>query len=133
MMQNNKLPRLFLNLLILMTVIGLTLTGWLAGHILRFYIRELWHPPIEEIDPKIKIGDIFEYEGRHIVASADTSSVRIYKDEELLIQSLEFNLCQGNTYYTSLPAKCHSVDGRLIEAGQLPGSLILLDEVDRGE
>ena len=112
-MQNNKLPGLFLNLLILMTVIGLTLTGWLAGHILRFSMRELWHPPIEEIDPKIKTGDIFELEGRRIVASADSSSVRIYVDEELLVQSLEFNLCQGNTYYTSRPAKCHSADGRL--------------------
>jgi len=132
-MQNNKLPGLFLNLLILMTVIGLTLTGWLAGHILRFSMRELWHPPIEEIDPKIKTGDIFELEGRRIDASADSSSVRIYVDGELLVQSLEFNLCQGNTYYTSRPAKCHSADGRLIEVGQLPGSLILLDEGDRGE
>ena len=110
-MQNKKLPWLFLNLLILMTAIGLTLTGWLSGHILHFSMSELWHPPIEEIDPKIKTGDIFELEGRFVVASADSSSVRIYVDGQLLVQSLEFNLCQGDIYYTSLPAKCYSADG----------------------
>jgi hypothetical protein len=114
-MQTLKPPKLILNLLVLITVIGLVLFGWLVGHILRFSIPEFWHPPIEEINPQIK--NTFEFENQRTLVPQNDPRIRVYVDGALLSQSLELNVCQGNTYYTSLPAKCRSVDGKLVQVG----------------
>ena len=120
-------PKLVLNLLVLITVIGLVLTGWLAGHILRHTTPVFQHPPIEESDPHIKIG--YEFEGiRRIVVlpgTSKTAQLQVYLGEG------KINLpsaCEGTTYYTSLPAKCHTADGRLVQVGPQGEQLIYLEE-----
>lgn len=104
------------NLLVLITVIGFALTGWLVGHILRHAIPALQfqHPPIEEVDPTIKNG--FESEGiRRQAVLMGRPVVQAIPGEGLLsLREALFQGCFGNTYYTSLPAKCRSADGKLV-------------------
>ena len=73
---------------------------------------------IEEVDPRIKTGYEFEIEGiRRLVVFPEISlapQVRIYPGEG---QINFMDGCVGNTYYTSLPAKCRSLDGRLVRVG----------------
>lgn len=120
-MQNPNPPRLIQNLLILVTVIGFAFTGWLAGHILRHSIPEYQfrHPPIPEITPKIKNGYESEFEGiRRMVVLSENSAVYVFANEgTIYLEQVILDQCHGNTYYTSLPAKCRSVDGRLVQAG----------------
>jgi len=99
------------NFLVLAALTGAVLFGWLAGHILRHSIPEFQfqHPPIPESGPKIKNG--LEFEGQRIVAAIDEPWVRVYIDE---IPVNQMEVCEGNTYYTSLPAKCRSADGKLV-------------------
>ena len=113
-MQYLKPPKIILNLLVLITVIGLVLTGWLVGHVLRFSNPALWHPPIEEIDPQIKNG--FESEGirRQAVLMGNSSLRALTREGMLIIGEVLSESCVGNTYYTSLPAKCRSADGSLV-------------------
>jgi len=40
--------------------------------------------------------------------------VRVFIDNELVNLPEQ---CVGDTYYTSLPAKCHTADGRLVRVG----------------
>jgi len=105
------------NLIILAVLIGTVLVGWLAGHILRFSIPALWHPPIEEIDPRIKTGFELELEGERIILTPQENAW-------IRVESLE--RCPGYTYYTSLPAKCRSVDGELVRVGENQREIILV-------
>jgi len=118
-------------LLVLAAVIGMVLFGWLAGHILRYSTLEFWHPPIEEINPRIKTGVEFDSEDIRRLAmlpeNLQATQLRVYPGEG---QINLFDGCVGNTYYTSLPAKCRSADGRLVRVGGSPGLLIPLDEWD---
>ena len=103
------------NLLILVALTGTVLFGWVAGHILRYSIPSLWHPPVQETNPHIKNGYQFEFEGEPLViTSPENPWVRIYFGSELLKPSEQ---CEGLTYYTSLPAKCHTADGQLVRVG----------------
>ena len=123
-MNNSKLG-FARNLLCLAALIATISLGWLAGHVLRYSIPTLWHLPIEEIDPRIKTGYEFELEGIRPLAALPESSpvpqVRVY------FGGLQVNLlerCVGSTYYTSLPAKCRSVEGRLVRIGESPWEII---------
>ena len=126
MTQNPTPPKIVLNLLVLITVIGLVITGWLLGHVLRYSMPALWHPPIEQINPQIKTG--FEFEGiRREVVFTGNPALRVFTNEgTLYLGQVLFNQCTGNTYYTSLPAKCHSTDGRLMRVGGAEPGLILV-------
>jgi hypothetical protein len=123
--------KLIRNLLILTTVIGFTLTGWLAGHILRFYMpaSQFQHPPNEKIDPKIKNGFDFEYQGIRRIAVfsriTEALQVQVFLDE---IQVKPLNGCVGNTYYTSLPAKCRSADGGLVAVRGIAPYFVVIPE-----
>ena len=115
------------NILVLAILIGLVITGWLAGHILRYSTPALWHPPIQEIEPSIKIGSKFEFEGvRRLVVFTENpqlSQVRAYFGG---MQLLPLEHCVGNTYYTSLPAKCRSVNGELAQVGGVDRNFIVI-------
>ncbi len=85
-MQKSKLvPKI----LVLTALIATVSLGWLAGHILRFSIPALWHPPIEENNPQIKTGFEFEFEGiRRLAVLPETSlapQVRVYLGEMQVI------------------------------------------------
>lgn len=110
-------PSFLRNLLILAVLIGTVSLGWLAGHILRFSLPALWHPPIEEIDPRIKNGFKLELEGERIILTPQENAW-------IRVESLE--RCPGNTYYTSLPAKCRSADGELVRVGGNQREIILV-------
>jgi hypothetical protein len=114
MTQNPTPSKIILNLLVLITVIGLVITGWLIGHTLRYSNPALWHPPIEEINPQIKTG--FESEGirRQAVLMGNPSLRALNREWTLILGEVLSGNCVGNTYYTSLPAKCRSADGSLV-------------------
>jgi hypothetical protein len=122
-MQNPNPPRLIQNLLILITVIGFALTGWLAGHILRHSIPALWHPPIEERIPGEKIGSVFEAYTPQILGSVPITNWSVDVTPLMML-----NQCKSDVYYTSLPAKCQSVDGRLVQVGRQTVRLIPINE-----
>ena len=116
------------NLLVLATLIGTASLGWLAGHILRYSIPALWHPPLQETNPHIKTGYEFEFEGeRFILMPQENPWVRVYIDGA---QVKPPEQCAGHTYYTSLPAKCHTADGRLVRVGGIEAGVIV-DPGDR--
>jgi len=106
-------------ILVLITVIAFALTGWLVGHILRFsmMVYDIQHPPLEEINPQIKNG--LESEGiRREVALTGNLALQLLPNEgTLYLGQVLLDGCIGNTYYTSLPAKCRSADGKLVRVG----------------
>lgn len=120
-MQYPNRPKLIRNLLVLFSVIGLVLTGWLAGHILRYSIpaHQFRHPPVPEFDLHIKNGNLFDFEGiRRQVVLTGNPTARVSGNREAFdLRKIVLNECNGNTYFTSLPAKCHTPDGRLVQAG----------------
>jgi len=97
------------NLIILAVLIGTVLIGWLAGHILRYSTPALWHPPIQEVDPRIKNGLELEFECERIILTPQ---------ENPWIRVGPLERCLGYTYYMSLPAKGRSVDGELVRVGE---------------
>jgi hypothetical protein len=111
--------KLIPNLLVLITVLGFALTGWLVGHILRHSIPayQFQHSPIEEINPKIENG--FQFDGiRRQATLMEESAQGLFTSEgSFFLGQALINACVGNTYYTSLPAKCHSADGSLVKVG----------------
>lgn len=120
--------RMFLlNILILTALVATTSLGWLAGHILRYSFYTLWHPPIQQVDPRIKTG--FEFESGSIRRLAllpeiyQASHAKIYFDQ---LQDTLFDRCTKNTYYTSLLAKCRSISGELVRAGEGSWEIILV-------
>jgi len=111
------------NLLVLVVLIGTVSLGWLAGHILRYSLPKLWHPPVQETNPQIKNGYQFELEDEHfILTPQEVPWVRVYIGGERLKPP---ERCVGMTYYTSLPAKCRSVSGELVQVGESPWKIIL--------
>jgi len=113
-MENTNRPKLTHKILVIITVVAFVLAGWLTGHILRFALPVLWHPPIEKITPQIQNG--FESEGirREIVFSGEGVFT---SDGRSITGEFVFWGCVGNMYYTSLPAKCRSVSGELVQVG----------------
>ena len=114
MLENTNKAKLTPKILVLIIVIAFVLTGWLTGHILRFAFPALWTPPIEKITPQIQNG--FESEGirRVIVLSGEGVFA---SDGSTIIGELVLGSCVGSTYFTSLPAKCRSVSGELVQVG----------------
>jgi len=112
------------NLIILAVLIGTVLVGWLAGHILRYSIPALWHPPIRENGPRIKTGIELELKGERIILMPQENLwIRVYIGGN---QVEPFERCPGNMYYTSLPAKCRSANGELVRVGGNQREIILV-------
>ena len=111
-MQNANSPKPILNVLVLAALIGTVLFGWLSGHVLRYSILTFRHPPVQETDPHIKNGYQLEFQDKRATATLQPDPwVRVY------IAGMPAGLqddCPGLTYYTSLPAKCRTADGRLV-------------------
>ena len=128
MMENTNKPKLTHKILVLIAVIAFVLTGWLTGHILRFAFPALWHPPIEKITPQIQNG--FESQGiRREVVLTENSDLRIFQNGgTLYLGQILLNPCGENTYYTSLPAKCRSASGELVQVGEDNFHIILTPE-----
>jgi len=117
-MENTNKAKLTPKILVLIAVIALVLASWLTGHILRFAFPVLWHPPIEKITPQTENG--FEFEGiRRKAALSGTPDLHIFPNEgTLYLGQIILGPCIANTYYTSLPAKCRSVNGKLVSVGK---------------
>jgi len=119
-------------LTILTALIGTVLFGWLSGHILRHSIPEYQfrHSPVPEIDPHIENGYETEFEGiRRMAVWMENPAVRIFTDEgTLYLGEILIGQCAGNTYYTSLPAKCQSMDGNWAQVGNGDSDVFLIPE-----
>ena len=118
-MESSKPSKLILNLLVFITVIGLILAGWLTGHIVRHITPAYQHPPIEEIGPHIKTGYLPESDGQLTIigtgdVTLDGSDIRVYSGQTVPHPQA---VCASLTYFTSLPAKCHTFDGQLARVG----------------
>lgn len=113
-MQQNSKINFARNILVLTALIAIVALGWLTGHILRFSIPSLGHPPLEESDPQIKTG----LEKGGIRRQFVWTGVHGFSGEGAVLSG-EFSLaqCLGITFYTSLPAKCRSVDGKWVQVG----------------
>jgi len=124
MQQNSKIS-IARNILVLTALIAIAAFGWTVGHILRFSISSLGHPPIEESDPRIKIG-LEEGGIRRQFVWTGSPVVRGFSGEGAVLPG-EFSLaqCPGITFYTSLPAKCRSANGELIRAGNSGGEFVV--------
>ena len=111
------------NLLILIALTGTMLFSWLAGHILRYSILALWHPPIQETNPHIENGYQFELENKRLIlpqqagpwVSIGAGGMQLYPSEQRV----------GMIYYTSLPAKCQSASGELVRVEESPSKITL--------
>jgi hypothetical protein len=122
-MQNSNPPNPILNLLVLVALSGTVLFGWLAGHILRYSMPAFWHPPTRETNPHIKTG--FEAE---LGSERSFHTLRANPWERVYIPGMQTappEACPGLTYYTSLPAKCQTVNGQLARVEGGPPGLTL--------
>lgn len=121
----------FRNILVLAALVGMVLLSWLLGHVLRYSFPALWHVPIQETDPRIKVGMELEFEGirRQVIFPENPSSMSMQNQERAVIPDLPLELpeeCQALTYFTSLPAKCLAADGRFVKVGETGSILMLL-------
>jgi hypothetical protein len=116
------------NMLVLAALVGLVLFSWLLGHILRYSIPALWHPPVQERDPQIKYGLEFDFEGiRRFVVLPELAAGSMPAQVQLSeIWAALPAQCLGSTYYTSLPAKCRTVDGRLVQVRSTVSRILLI-------
>lgn len=127
-MQGKKRVELARNVLILAILAGVVLFSWLLGHMLRYSIPALWHPPVQETNPQIEYGAELDSPGiRRLVVlpglTLANAQVQVYVREEVGIRS---GKCLGTTYYTSLPAKCRMADGRLVEVGPAKSRILFI-------
>jgi hypothetical protein len=118
-------------LAILAVLAGLVLSGWLIGHVLRYSLPALWGTPLPEMEPGIMTG--FEYEGvRRLAQLTQVTRIQLPNSGEILRRpsdTLPGNAsqeCVSDTFFTSLPAKCRSADGRLVRVGGSDSVLILI-------
>ena len=112
-MEDPKKPHYIKQLLILWAVLALIGTSWVSGHILRHAIPSLWNipTPIPPM-PGEKIGMFSPYSPQ--IASA----APITNWEPFDWETISWNPCRTDTYYTSYPAKCRTADGTLIQVGK---------------
>ena len=124
-MAKPKLFEFFRNILVLATLVGLVLFSWLFGHILRYSIPALWHPPLQETDPQIKVGVEFDLEGiRRMAVFTGIAAANVSPQSQLPAGlGAQPAMCLGFTYYTSLPAKCRTVDGRLVAVTEFDSTM----------
>jgi hypothetical protein len=127
-MQKPKRIEIARNVLVLAVLIGLVLLSWLLGHILRYSIPSLWHPPIQETDPQIRYGLDFELEGIRrlaVLPGLAPANAPAHAQPGEIWGALPAE-CPGYTYYTSLPAKCRTVDGRLVQVRSTESRILLI-------
>jgi hypothetical protein len=127
-MDTDKRVQVMRNIFVLTALIGLVLFSWLLGHILRYSIPTLWHLPIQQTDPHIKNGDEFEVDGiRHLAVlpglAPVTTQVQFEPNAE---QAAPPEECLSFTYYTSLPAKCWTSDGRFVRVGGVETNVFVI-------
>jgi len=126
-----KWGEFFRNMLILVMLAVAVMFSWLAGHTLRYSIPKLWHPPVQETDPHLEYGSDLEFSGirRAVVlpglAPKAAASARI---QVWVGQGTISNECMALTYFTSLPAKCLTPDGRLVVVGVPEPNVVLIPQ-----
>ena len=111
--------KIALNILILTALVFIVSLGWLAGHILRFSIPGIWHPPVEERIPGEKVGSAPQ-------PPLLVERIPVTRWNVEVMPMMMLNQCKTDVYYTSLPAKCHSADGRLVRVGGIQRELIIV-------
>jgi hypothetical protein len=128
-MQNLIPPKPIPNILVLIALTGAVLFGWLTGHIIRFSIPayQFQRSPTPEFNLHIKNGYEFELQGirRLVVLTANSPMQPLINEEIVNFEGMLFGKCQGTIYYTSLPAKFHSVNGELVRVGEVESNIIL--------
>ena len=115
-MQKAKLAR---NFLIIILLIGSVLVGWVIGNTIRQSIRERQYA-LEGLSAE-DFGGFQEY-------ALPLGGVLI---ENWSVFAWE--VCKDDIYYTSLPAKCQTIGGRLIEVGNNEATPILLPWLETPE
>lgn len=107
----------FLDLLILIGIIGFGLLGWIAGDAIRHSTPELRQYPLEYLSTE-ELSIFSSYPthplGGVLITNWDATAWMTCKDEVV---------------YTSLPAKCQSIDGRLIEVGGNKQPIMLIPQL----
>lgn len=124
-----KLAIIIRNALILSVLIGVTFIGWAWGHTMRYSIPtyqpasdpQYWIPPTHENEIKTLNASEFNLEGEFVfVITLDSIQTRTdFSGAPSYLQSQ----CLGNTFYTSLPAKCQGFDGKLFPIGNTQGQV----------
>ena len=126
MIENTTPSRPILNLLVLIAVIGLGLAGWLTGHIVRHITPAYQHPPTEEVDPRIKTGYLIGTNDQIIIIGSLNESQQGFYFNGLHVNGQ--GICTGNTFFTSFPARCQSVDGKLVSIGGIRSNIIVIPQ-----
>jgi hypothetical protein len=128
-MPDFKLPKPIPKLLVLIALTCAVLFGWLTGHIIRFSIPvyQLQDSPIPKFNLHMKNGYEFELQGiRRLAVLTESSTMSVFSDTgEAGLELFRIEQCLGTTYYTSLPAKCNSMNGDLIRVGEAGLDIIL--------
>ena len=129
-MDKTKRVTLFQKVLILVLLVGMVLLSWLAGHTLRYAFPSLWHPPFRETDPQTRYGVEPVYEGirRVVVLPGLAPRASSFQIEGTIQQRLLPDECMVLTYFTSLPAKCLTPDGRYRSVQELDPGFILVPQ-----
>lgn len=124
-----RLAIIIRNALILSVLIGVTFIGWAWGHTMRYSIPtyqpapepQYWIPPAPENEIKTLNASEFNLEGEFVFfLTLDGTQMQTDFSGALSYSQSQF---MGNTFYTSLPAKCQSFDGKLIPMGDTQGQV----------
>ena len=113
-MQKAKLAQ---NFLIIITLIGFVFVGQIAGNALQQSFQERQYL-LESLSAE-ELGGIQAYTPQ-FVGGVLIENWRRFVSQE----------CKDDVYYTSLPAKCQSIGGRLIEVGNNEPNIILLPSLN---
>jgi len=105
---------IFLNLFIMVVLFGFVLTGWVVGDAIRHSKPELRRYPVETLS--VKELSIFRANPTHQFGGVTITNWVVPA----------WRGCKDEVIYTSLPAKCHSMDGRLIEVGGNPDDIFII-------
>ena len=103
--------KFLLCVLIVLVVIGMTTFGWVLGHIVKYSIPAFQHPPL------------------HFPGEKSGEATPLQAHEKIPFMKSNINPvqnCQTTVYYTSLPAKCHTPNGKLVRVESFPQGFILI-------
>jgi len=119
------------NLLVLAALVAAVLFSWMVGHTLRYSIPALWHPPIRETNPQTRYGAEFDFDGIRRTAVLPGLAPKTAASVRIQVQArpgFVSNECMALTYFTSLPAKCLTADGRLVIARGADSNVFLIPQ-----
>jgi hypothetical protein len=129
-MQLRRYENALRRVLVLVTVAGTVVLSWLLGQALRNATPALWLPVVSEPEPQMLYRVEAEFAGiRRFVLLPGLAPGNALTQAQLLevMEALPAE-CVGHTFYTSLPAKCRTADGRLVRIGGIESNVILIPQ-----